>query len=336
MHNIALCFKRGNKKMETFKSVKTDNTASKYVSIEQNKIDCTVSNHVNNGGNKILLQTASVKLVGKLSSKVPTRIKCAKVQVKIRDILDKDEVIIEALEIDEVTSVPLEFAPIDTINELKTKEINLCDVDHSPATLIPKLLIQRSWNLKIEWDVVLPDDYQREFSSWLRDVDCSLNVKIAKSLNIDKIHGLSLHVFCDASEIAYSAVIFLHKMEKDTISVSFVCAKRRVAPLRKTTIPILELLVCCIGACLLTVAIKALRLENIPVFYWSDSSTALYWIERNENWGVFVKNRVQEIKSLTSNGTWKHVPGNLNAADLPSRKCAISALVKSRRWEGPD
>ncbi|GFT39648.1 DUF5641 domain-containing protein [Nephila pilipes] len=31
----------------------------------------------------------------------------------------------------------------------------------SPATLIPKLLIQRSWNLKIGWDTALPDDYQR-------------------------------------------------------------------------------------------------------------------------------------------------------------------------------
>ncbi|GFU20653.1 DUF5641 domain-containing protein [Nephila pilipes] len=65
----------------------------------------------------------------------------------------------------------------------------------SPAALIPKLLIQRSWNLKIGWDTVLPDDYQREFSSWLRDVDCLLNVNIARSLNIDKIHGLSLHLF---------------------------------------------------------------------------------------------------------------------------------------------
>ncbi|GFT40537.1 DUF5641 domain-containing protein [Nephila pilipes] len=31
----------------------------------------------------------------------------------------------------------------------------------SPIRLIPKLLIQRSWNLKIGWDTVLPDDYQR-------------------------------------------------------------------------------------------------------------------------------------------------------------------------------
>ncbi|GFU20655.1 hypothetical protein NPIL_233371 [Nephila pilipes] len=73
-------------------------------------------------------------------------------------------------------------------------------------------------------------------------------------------------------------------MEKDIISVSFVYAKSRLAPFRKTAIQRLELLACCIGALLSTVMIKALGLEIIPVFYWSDSSTALYWIEIKENW----------------------------------------------------
>ncbi|GFS97216.1 hypothetical protein NPIL_358591 [Nephila pilipes] len=45
-------------------------------------------------------------------------------------------------------------------------------------------------------------------------------------------------------------------------------------------------------------------------------------------------NQVQEIKSLTSNGAWKHVPGNLYAAIY--QECSLSELVKSRRWEGPD
>ncbi|GFS41416.1 hypothetical protein NPIL_463761, partial [Nephila pilipes] len=46
-------------------------------------------------------------LIHTFGSKVPNRIKCAGVQVKIRDIFDKDEVILEALEIDDVTSATL-------------------------------------------------------------------------------------------------------------------------------------------------------------------------------------------------------------------------------------
>ncbi|GFS95526.1 hypothetical protein NPIL_627201 [Nephila pilipes] len=68
-------------------------------------------------------------------------------------------------------------------------------------------------------------------------------------------------------------------MEKDIILLSFVCAKSRVAHLRKTTIPRFELLTCCIGARCSAIVIKALDLKNIPIFYWSASSTALYWIE---------------------------------------------------------
>ncbi|GFS56910.1 uncharacterized protein NPIL_395561 [Nephila pilipes] len=70
-------------------------------------------------------------------SKVPTRIKCARVQVKIRDILDKDEVIIEALEIDEDESFNeednlkclLTFVDQNGIYRLKTKIIRRDDTE---------------------------------------------------------------------------------------------------------------------------------------------------------------------------------------------------------------
>ncbi|GFS95529.1 hypothetical protein NPIL_627211 [Nephila pilipes] len=133
MHKIALCLKRENKKTETLKSSKTDNMVTKHVSevntiapnnvsVEQYKIKSTVYNHVNNGENRILIHT--------FGSKVPTQIKCARMQVKIRDILDKDEIKIEALEINKVSSAPLEFTPIDIINELKIEGISLCDIDY--------------------------------------------------------------------------------------------------------------------------------------------------------------------------------------------------------------
>ncbi|GFT24640.1 integrase catalytic domain-containing protein [Nephila pilipes] len=99
-------------------------------------------------------------------------------------------------------------------------------------------------------------------------------------------------------------------MEKDTISMSFVCAKSRVAHLRKNSIPKLELLTRCIGARLSTVVIKALGLENIPVFYWSDSSTALYWIEINENWGVFVVRNMPMGCSLLLLSCWEDIEIN--------------------------
>ncbi|GBL97617.1 hypothetical protein AVEN_49130-2 [Araneus ventricosus] len=67
----------------------------------------------------------------------------------------------------------------------------------------------------------------------------------------------------------------------------------------------------------------------------SDSTTALCWIQRDQNWGNFVQNRVREIGSLTSPTVWRHLPGALNAADLVSRGCSGEQLLQGKWWEGP-
>ncbi|GFW96585.1 integrase catalytic domain-containing protein [Trichonephila clavipes] len=53
------------------------------------------------------------------------------------------------------------------------------------------------------------------------------------------------------------------------------------------------------------------------------------------SWSVFVENRVKEIRQLTRGHLWKHVPGNLNIADLLSRGCSPQQMLISRWWEGP-
>ncbi|GFY48157.1 uncharacterized protein TNIN_135691 [Trichonephila inaurata madagascariensis] len=61
----------------------------------------------------------------------------------------------------------------------------------------------------------------------------------------------------------------------------------------------------------------------------------LSWIKKKEPWNTFVGNRVKEIWDLTNIDDWRHVPGEVNPADLVTRCCDWSDLLKSKWLEGP-
>lgn len=206
-----------------------------------------------------------------------------------------------------------------------------------PATLYPKILLQESWKTKLSWDDGVPIEIENKFLKWYRELSLLNQVRIprytTKSLDFE---SMSLHVFCDASKSAYSSVVFLRSgTNANTVEVSLMMAKTRIAPLKPITIPRLELMACCLGVRLAKTIRDAMERKTIPTHYWTDSSTVLYWITENMAWGTFVHNRVKEIRQLTNKDTWRHVPGLHNPADLPSRGCTVKFLQNSLWWEGP-
>lgn len=205
----------------------------------------------------------------------------------------------------------------------------------SPATLIPKLLMQKAWEKKTAWDDEIDEDMKMEFSTWWKELPILRNVSIPRFAFGELDSELEIHTFSDASKSAYAAAVFIRVKNGDNISVQLLQSKTRVAPLKLGSIPRLELLGCAIAARLTTSVKEALSLQDTTTRFWSDSSTALAWIRRNDEWGTFVGNRVKEILTLTKVEEWHFVPGKLNPADLPSRGCSPSKLVKSQWWEGP-
>ena len=129
-----------------------------------------------------------------------------------------------------------------------------------------------------------------------------------------------LHCFCDASELAYAAVLYVRcDYGNDHIETRLVAAKTRVAPIKQQTIPRLELLGALILARLLRSVIVQLK-EVSQVYCWTDSMTVLQWIRNKKTDGCL----------------WQHCPGNVNPADLPSRGLTASDLIKADLWwEGP-
>lgn len=207
----------------------------------------------------------------------------------------------------------------------------------SPALVPPKLLMQTTWQTREPWDVEVNDDIKNKFLKWFKEIDYLKYIKIPRWLNITDTSHLSLHTFVDASQAAYAACIFVRSESPDGIvHLQLLQAKTRITPLKKITIPRLELMSAMIGARLFESVKNAMPINNFVTYFWTDSSTVLTWIKRQELWSVFVHNRVTEIRKLTPPENWFHISSDNNPADLLSRGCGFKKLSKSMWWKGPD
>ena len=204
----------------------------------------------------------------------------------------------------------------------------------APAMLLPKMILQQSWKIKLNWDEPLPADLMDEFNAWMMQLSALGDCKIPRHINMNKTS--TLHVFVDASQHGMGACIFLRTEDKNGVQLSLILAKSRVTPLKQLTLPRLELMAAVIGARLYLLAKRCLNNAEIRTFFWSDSAVVLAWLSGEGPWAVFVENRVREITSLADAGTWRHVPGKMNPADLLSRGCQPEQLKKDQWWRGPD
>lgn len=148
---------------------------------------------------------------------------------------------------------------------------------------------------------------------------------------------VEIHRFSDASEQAYAAVVYLRVIEGGLPHISLVMAKTRVAPLKRVSLPRLELCTASLLAKLAGHVCSTLSLVTSPVFLWTDSTVALSWIRGHPaKWTTFVANRVAEIQRLNRDAKWRHVPGRINPADCASRGVSPRELLEHPLWREPD
>ena len=149
---------------------------------------------------------------------------------------------------------------------------------------------------------------------------------------VDSSHP-QVHVFCDASEHAYGAVLNVRTYVVDRNVVRLACSKNRLATAKKVTLPRLELLAALVGARLLHYFCQATYIDIPVATLWSDSTVVLGWICQNPNkWKTFVCNRVTEIQSYTTPSQWRHCPGKDNPGDLLSRRVIAEQLSIMDVW----
>ena len=212
---------------------------------------------------------------------------------------------------------------------------------HIACVLITaKILLQDVWRAKLDWDTPLPDDLQDRWQRWcfsLSQLD-SLTIPRCFTPKRDPPTHQELHIFSDASSTAYGSIAFLVSRYPDgTVIVAFLIAKVRVAPVKFTTIPKLELNAFVISVRLLLVILTELAELNIPpelIFLWTDSTTVIRQINSSHRsrQPVYVANRVSEILEVIDPKQVLYVPTADNPADDVSRGLDASLLSAKHRF----
>lgn len=138
-----------------------------------------------------------------------------------------------------------------------------------------------------------------------------------------------LHIFSDASESAYGAVAYLRTVDASgAVTTILLFAETRVAPLKKVTLARSELMSALLASRMYEYFVKYCYLGIVDTTFWSDSQITLCWISKYPtSWKAFVRNRTQEIHTLTDKTRWRFCPGKENPADLLTRGLSAHRLA---------
>lgn len=196
-----------------------------------------------------------------------------------------------------------------------------------PVIVTAKILLQSLWLLKLNWDESVPTTIHTTWTTFCAE------------LHLLKMHSVDIqvHGFCDASERAYGACIYVRTSIKDQVRCALLCAKSRVAPVKVVSLPRLELCGALLLAKLYRSVIHATNLNANQTVFWTDSTITLHWINTQPVFlKTFVANRVAEIGEKTNIANWRHIPSEDNPTNVLSRGQSPGEFVRNQMWQsGP-
>ena len=190
----------------------------------------------------------------------------------------------------------------------------------SPITIRFKVLIQELCKTQVNWDDPLKGDALKTWTKLTTDLMGSKPVVVDRCYFSTQENAVQYQLFgfCNASTIAYEAVIYMVEVTSTSKRSSFVVSKTHVSPLKPQTIPRLELLSALLLARLMKTVMRSLstRLLLQEPRCFTDSQIVLCWIIGiGKDWKPFAQNRVNETRRLVPAEGWSHCSGKSNPAD---------------------
>lgn len=205
----------------------------------------------------------------------------------------------------------------------------------APVTIVAKMLFQSTWKENIDWNDPLPDSILKGWMSFRQNLYDIETIRIPRWIETSLNDQIELHGFCDASEDAYAAAIYVKVKTNDgNVSVNLLVAKTKVAPIRQElTVAKLELCGALLLAQLYNYVVSTFNWADKKFRAWCDSKIVLAWIHGDPSrWKIFVANRISQIQQLTSKESWSYVSTDQNSADCATRGLTAVQLKQHELW----
>ena len=177
---------------------------------------------------------------------------------------------------------------------------------------------------KLEWDEAVSNTIKMRF---LDVVELLVKVKdlrfprSVKPSGRDSSYLPDLICFCDGSKQAFCSLAYIRwKMTDGSYRVILLTGKTRVAPLRKLSIPRLELMGAVAAVRLAESVQSSMRIQFGDRYFLTDSSAVLGMVTGEcAAFQEFVGTRTGEIKNKSDPGEWFWIPTKENLADMGTR-----------------
>lgn len=210
----------------------------------------------------------------------------------------------------------------------------------TPVTFWAKSFMQHLWTLGLGWDEPIGRDLTSSWQKFETELHMLEDLQIPRYIDLATASNIQLHGFSDGSEAGFSACVYLRVEDSDkNVFIHLLIAKSKVAPLKRVTLPRLELC----GAHLLSKLLHYCKTLLSPHYHidsvsaWCDSTITLSWIRTpSYRLKVFVANRVTEIQENVAPSLWYHISSPQNPADCASRGIEPGDLrFHPLWWSGP-
>lgn len=207
-------------------------------------------------------------------------------------------------------------------------------------TIYAKVLLQEVWRTNTGWDETIKADLCAKWELWFAELpSCGLaRVPRCYSPHLLTSSMVQLHVFADASSVAYAAVAFWRvQTGPSQFELAFVAGKSRCAGMKLTTIPRLELQAAVMATRLANSVLACHDVQVSKTWLWTDSKTVVQWIRSDaRRYKAFVGHRIAEILEDSDVDSWRWVPTADNVADDATRTKYPPKYDPNGRWlQGP-